>query len=344
MTRSAGPPRAHKRAGYWHLARRVPKALGKLDGRGIVILSTGIRIADDPRGIMAKVAVGKMDTALHAYWRDLATGRNPGAAKRYADALAEARTMGLNYLPARDIAQDMVTADVVRRVEMIDNPMTVEREPTVAAVLGGIAKPEIRVSDLFDAYEKIVATTLIAKSDHQKHKWRVQYTSSLDAFVQLLGPERTLKSLTRLDALALRNHWQQRIVNGDVQIDTGNKNIGRVARMFRTVNESDMLGLAPIFDKIQIPGAKETQRVAYDPAFLQDSWLADGVFAELNSEARGVIFVVMETGLRLSEACNLSKETIRLDDSIPHVQVRPIAAERLAIVQEGFEKKDLLGS
>ena len=51
------------------------------------------------------------------------------------------------------------------------------------------------------------------------------------------------------------------------------------------------------------------------------------MFAELNAEARRVIYLITETGLRLSEACNLSRATIKLDATVPHIQVRPEGRE-----------------
>ena len=51
--------------------------------------------------------------------------------------------------------------------------------------------------------------------------------------------------------------------------------------------------------------------------------LADGALDMINPEARRVLYLIAETGLRLSEACNLTAETIHLDAPVPHVQVRP---------------------
>jgi integrase len=44
---------------------------------------------------------------------------------------------------------------------------------------------------------------------------------------------------------------------------------------------------------------------------------------DLNAEARGIIYVVAEIGLRPSEVCNLDRSTVRLEHAVPHVQVRP---------------------
>lgn len=51
------------------------------------------------------------------------------------------------------------------------------------------------------------------------------------------------------------------------------------------------------------------------------------MFDDLNPEARRIIYLVAETGLRLSEACNLTRSTICLKDTIPQVRVRPMGRE-----------------
>jgi integrase len=178
------------------------------------------------------------------------------------------------------------------------------------------------VSEMRETYEEIIAIELRRKSERQLKKWRTLRDSSVEVFVEVLGGDRPIASLTRADAMALRSHWEARILADEVEIDTGNKNIGRVAGMVRVINETKTLGLPGIFERMSIRGGTQKQRVAYAPPFVQTEFMADGVFEELNAEARRIIYLVAETGLRLAEACNLSRTTIKLDAEVPHVQVR----------------------
>ena len=150
-----------------------------------------------------------------------------------------------------------------------------------------------------------------SKSPRQRKKWRQPKETALSAFVELVG-NRPITSLTRADALRLRSHWQDRVVAGEVQIGTANECIGHVGTMFRAINESKQLNLPSIFERVRIRGGKDNQRVAFAPAFVQERILAEGMFDDLNPEARRAIYLIVETGLRLSEAINLSRETIRL--------------------------------
>jgi integrase len=93
--------------------------------------------------------------------------------------------------------------------------------------------------------------------------------------------------------------------------------------MFRAINESKQLNLPAIFDRVRIGGEKDGQRLAFAPSFVQERILADGVFDDLNPEAGRVIYLVVETGLRLSEAINLSRSTIKPSAPVPHICVVP---------------------
>jgi integrase len=93
--------------------------------------------------------------------------------------------------------------------------------------------------------------------------------------------------------------------------------------MFATINDVNQYDLPAVFAKARISGGKDKQRVAFDPDFVRKRILADGLSCGLNDEARGIIYLVAETGLRPVEACNLDRATIRLEHAIPHVQVRP---------------------
>jgi integrase len=210
----------------------------------------------------------------------------------------------------------------LRRFEILSRRGTTDSASEVSAVLGGAPAPVVMIDGMVDEFEEIIRASLTSKSPRQRKKWRQPKETALSAFVDLVG-NRPITSLTRADALRLRSHWQDRVVAGEVQIGTANKYIGHVSTMFRAINESKQLNLPPIFERVRIRGGKDNQRVAFPPVFVQQRILGDGVFDDLNPEARRVIYVIAETGLRLSEAVNLSRETIRLNAAVPHLCVAP---------------------
>ena len=53
------------------------------DRRNPVRISTGIRVADDPRGVRAGEVVARLDRDLARYWKDKRSGKDADAEARY---------------------------------------------------------------------------------------------------------------------------------------------------------------------------------------------------------------------------------------------------------------------
>ncbi len=314
--------RPHKRYGYWYLVRRVPRAFSTHDTRNPVMLSTGIRIADDPRAVVASAAVQKLDQGLERYWRERSAGRDVSAVTRYEHALEAARRIGIPYMPLGKLVTSPVE-QIINRFELLENKGAIEKPVDVSAVLGGEEVPPVMLSQMLCELERISAANLVGKSEGQKKRWRNPKETALTTFIDAVGGDHPMPAVTRVDVLSFRQRLQDRVVGGEIVIDTANKIIGHIAGMFGTINDVNQYGLPAIFAKARISGGKDKQRVAFDPDFVQKQILADGLFDDLNSEARGIIYLVAETGLRPSEACNLHRPSIRLGHVIPHVQVRP---------------------
>ena len=49
--------------------------------------------------------------------------------------------------------------------------------------------------------------------------------------------------------------------------------------------------------------------------------LKDGALDTMNEEARSIVYIMIETGMRLGEVCNLRPQDIRLVDEVPHIEV-----------------------
>lgn len=327
MARQREAVRPLKRKGFWYLVRRVPRAYEDVDDRGIVYVGTGILVADDPRGHRARHVVEKLDDDLARLWKGKKAGRGTEAEARYARARETAQKMGFAYITAGEAAERLPTEEILRRLEALRGTGKAESTDLVEAVLGGIEKPRLMVSAMVDEFERVMAASITKKSEKQRRKWRVEREGALALFLETLGGDRPLAGLTRSDALNLRALLEKRIVEGKIEIETANKYMGRVSGMYRMINDNRQLDLGAIFANIRIAGGEKKQRVAFAPEVVRDKFLADGMFEDLNDEARGIIYLVAETGLRLSEACNLSDKTIKTGDKIPHVLVRPEGRE-----------------
>jgi len=83
----------------------VPSDYAEFDKRGIVKLSTKIKVANDRTGNKATRVAVRMNETHEAYWRGLAESKAIEARQAYADAVKLARSLGLDYQPPPTIAQ-----------------------------------------------------------------------------------------------------------------------------------------------------------------------------------------------------------------------------------------------
>ena len=306
-----------KRDGIWHYARRVPTSLKEIDGRTVIKITTGVRVADDPRGVTAAKKAAIINGQVEQLWRDKIAGRSEDGQARYDAARSQARMWGFDYLTAEDVATRPI-GEVLRRVGVAK---LAADDSLAVPLMGGIEAPKIMLSGLFAVYEVIASTENRGMSADQIRRWRAPRVKAIRNLQNLIG-DKPIAEITRGDALAFQDWWRDRILGEDMDIGTGNRDIGQLAKMLKDVDRKHRLGLDLAFNDLRIPGERDKSRIAFPIAFVRDRIMAEGALDAMNEEQRRIVYLIAETGLRLSEACNLTRETIILDGPVPHVQVR----------------------
>lgn len=312
-------PQNHK--GIWTLVCRVPKRYQALDRRVLVKISSGIRVADDPRAIRARPEVLRLAAELERYWEDLAAGKKPEEIRRYEGARRRAEAMGLEYMTAGQLGAGSIQ-DIIRRLALLESGREADNPRTVEAVSGGVKPPGLRISDLVNQFEIEQKAYLARMSEGQRHRWRLGKDRAVSNLINVLG-DISLREVTRAEALKFRSWWQDRIVDEKLDIETANKDIGNLRRMWAYLNDARQLGLDDPFGRLRIEGARKKSRKAFTAEFVQKRILADGALGELNPEARRVVYVCAETGMRPVEVVNLLPNAIRLNHHVPHLIVQP---------------------
>jgi integrase len=248
-------------------------------------------------------------------------GQGTEARQRFDDARRLARALGFDYAPADELARREIS-DLLDRVEALVKRDTVDDPAEVTALIGLADRPTIQISDLPEKYEALNKAALAQMSPDQVRKWKERKDFAVSTLIDVVG-DKALDKLNRTDALDYRDWWQGRVVSGEVAIGTANKNIGALSRIIRTIDTAFRLELPPVFSKLRLEGQRAGKRAAFSPEFVQKRLFAPGILADLNDEARRVIYLVAETGLRLSEAVNLTENTIHLGGDVPYVSVAP---------------------
>ena len=318
--RKAGKAKPHNRDGVWYLVRRVPAEFAHLDRRGLVRISTNIAVADDPRAVRATETVRILGGELDAYWRGMRDGQSAEARIRFEAAQARARALGFVYQTAPELAAGPLQT-ILDRIDNLLRRDVVEDELDVAAVLGGEKRPALRLSGLLTEFEALQRSSLEQMSPDQVRRWRNPKRRAIDNFLAVIG-DKDLAEVSRADAVAFRRWWQNRITAEDLDIATANKDFSHLSKMLHTVDMAHELGLKRPFSRLRIEGAVRRQRAAFTAEHVQAKILRAGALDELNDEARDIVYLIADTGLRLSEAANLLPEAIFLDAEIPFVRVQ----------------------
>lgn len=318
MARDTATEHLVQRGGVWRFRRRVPADLAALDPRKEVKRSTRKRDLAE-----AIVVAARINAELEAYWAALSAGQPAAQAEGAAQfdaAVKLARTLGLSYRPAVDIAQGDI-GEIVRRLKLLEAKGLGEAPAAAAAALGGAVKPRLTVSKLFAAYEEHARDKLVGKSADQVRKWRNPRLRAAANLASVIG-DKVITEITRDDALELRAWWLDRVIEEGYDPGSGNKDLGHLATMIGALDTAWRLGIDNPFANLRLAGERHNPRQPYAPDVVREHILSGRGLGSLNADARAIVMMVAATGMRPSEVATLTAPRIVLQANIPHVQVR----------------------
>ncbi|MBR1227240.1 tyrosine-type recombinase/integrase [Bradyrhizobium sp. AUGA SZCCT0176] len=297
----------------------MPSNFTHLDKRGIVKLSTKIRVAKDRTGSKASRIAARLNETTEAYWRGLSEQNAADAVRTYDDAVKLARSLGVDYqTPTESAARPF--HEVRARVQTVMANGHIDDPAKRRAIMGGVEKPRIMLSSLFSTYATIQSVAIADKSERQRQKWTTQYQRAAQIFIDQIG-DKPLEDVSRDDAVTYAEWWEQRVLIDGIEINTMNKNLGHLSSMFRAVIKRNKFRFDNPFAGLRQEGGKDGSRPPFPTEFIRDVILAPGALDKLNGDARDIVLLIMETGARPSELVNLKTDQIRLDAVIPHVRV-----------------------
>ena len=327
-----------RRGATWHFVRRVPAEFAHLDRRGVVRHSTRIKVADDRIGRRATRVAHSLNEELEHLWKQLADGQSGENLTRYDEARRRARALGFDYIPN----SELISLPQEKRLERLEALVAkgLTHDPSAReALLGTAQRPSFNLSRLFEEYEAATKDEVMDLSRDQLRIWRNGRIRAVAQFVQVVG-DKLVTDLTHADAIEYREWWRERVVDDDVAAKTANKDMGQLSRMLKDMSIRRRLNLPDIFKGLHLRGETDKSRLPYEPSFIQTRFLA-GALDGLNEDARFVLYVMIETGLRPSEIVNLREKTIVLDARVPHVRI--VADGRRLKTQDSEREIPLVG-
>ena len=191
--------------------------------------------------------------------------------------------------------------------------------------------------------------------------WEKTKRTSINYFIDVIG-DLPIAAISRDDALSYRNWWMERMIPREegekpAKPNTANRHIGNMRTLHEAYfsHKGDEERLNP-FRKMFFKGESRVDVPPFEDDWVRSKILAPGIFDDLRWELRCIIYVLIETGCRTSEICNLLPEDIKLKANVPFIRIRPrqnreiktetsirdiplvgVALEAMRAAPEGFE-------
>ena len=312
-----------RRGPFWYFQRWVPAEFREFDRRKIVEQSTKVRVVDDPHQRRAKHIAYTINAALETLWRELADGKAAGARQRYRQTILRARRLGYDYREMGEMIESRATLELVRRIEALEARGLIADPPALDALLGGVARPALMCSQIYDTYFEHKKADLRTKSKKQLEGWQHRNKVAIGQFVATLPADKPFAALTRADANRYREFWSARIVDQGYSAEGANTAIGYVASAIKVLaRKFDLPQLGPLFAGLTFKKKKGQKRKR--PAFSVEhigKILAPGALEAADAELRRAILATIETGIRPAELVGLDGKTIHAFAKVPHISV-----------------------
>lgn len=312
-----------KRGKGWSLRRHVPKRYAAVEPRKEVWIS----LHTDNLAIASQKAGPAWDALVQA-WEALLKGDAPDAMAQFEAAREMAAVRGFSYLPVRAVAE-LPLADLVERTKAVGDRQLKPAAVTkleVEGILGTADEPAITVSRALELFWDLAKDRIIGKSKDQIRRWENPRKKASANFIRVVG-DKALRDLSPDDMLDFRDWLIERVAAGEIDPSSANKDLSHLTSVWKEVNLRKRLGLALPITGLSLKEGKKKKRPPFSNEWIKTRLLAPGALDGLNLEARCAVVGIVNTGARPSEMVSLQPEHIRLEDVVPHIQIRPVGRQ-----------------
>lgn len=319
----------------WHFRWVLPDEYRSVAGKREVHRS----LKTDSRS-EAESRARDLERELRARYEAMLAGGAPpgGGLEAYSNAVRIAQGLGLTYRTAKDLADGSIEDILVRTEAIRSLSPDASNAGAVAAVLGGIEEPGLRLSGLADHVDGLATDENRYKNAQQLRRWRGGNRRALAQAVEAIGSDILVRDFTPEHAMRHLLWLEKKIARREISAETAKKELTYAAGCFKRYYRAagvvspprPYAGLAVSkgVAKLNHKGPDERRKRELSVEWIKGTLLAPGTLDGLNPEARDILLVIVETGCRQSEIYNTPIQDIHLDDPHPHFIVRPVEGVR----------------
>ncbi len=301
----------------YYYCKRVPRRFQQYDPREKVLIS----LHTDSHEIALR-KMGQIEQQLLAFWEALAAGHDANPQRSYAAIVQLAASQGFAYIPMSELVAAN-SNELAPRLKAVKLSLGLKNATLHAdALLGGVDEPATLLSEAFTEYIDLTEDRRLQKSPDQKRRWHNPRIKAVRNFCSVIG-DMDVKSISREDALKFRSWWIARIKDEQMSHNSANKDLCHLSHIFTTWADLKGIDLINPFAGLKL---KEDNSEAKRPSFSRD-WIANNLLDKtllnkLNEEARDILLMTVNTGLRPSEITGSLLEDFCLEGPVPYFKVR----------------------
>ena len=316
-TRSESDRYLIKRDQRYVYRRRVPKSVAALDDRAPFI-QIALKTADIA---VARMKRDLLEEADNLFWAELSLKDDVEKARlHYQSAQKRVEALGFAYKTSRDIA-NISFNELFKRIDVAK--MQPNNEALSDSVLGVIEPPQITITRAESVYfNEITPNQLARKSDRQKKHWINERKFSINYLKTQIG-DKNINDVNRDDALAFYRYLNKHVMEKERSSSWGKRQLGNIKKFF-----DDYFSYQGQVDRVNpFSGLTFKDFTISRPPFSVE-WITQKIFRvgaldSLNTEARHILFTLIDTGARMGEICNLGADDIHLDTDYPYIEIKP---------------------
>lgn len=306
----------------YYLRKRVPRRFKPVEDREFILIS----LHTDSK-LAAETKAKKIWNDMVDAWEASMEGEAAEAKDKMAAARELAAKRGFRFMTAREVSQ-LPFRELKHRIDSVGMGRDHRpKELDAAALLGG-ARPEFPLlSETLEIFWTATEADNLGKSADQIRRARAPRLKALTNFVSLVG-DKAINHVTREDFHTLRNWWKEKIEKQGLTRNSANKDLVYVASTLRRVALERELDIEFSTDRLMFSEKHEkTTRLPIPDDWIKDKILAPGALDGMNSQALGILLVMINTGARPSEIASLTAAQIHLRAETPHISIEPVGRE-----------------
>lgn len=315
----------HPDSGVYRYYRRVPAEAAAFDRRAFIKQSLKTKSLAEAQ----RRAIPVHDACV-ALWQNLIAGAGALSSwQKYETAVKLATSLGFTYRSAAEIANESAD-DILSRIEKVQEHTGAPQVED--ALLGTVPEPDNRLSGLLELYVEHNVDGLAGLSPNQFKKHKTSRMRAIGYLIGVIG-DKKITEITRRDALRFKLWWRDKVMAEGLTAYAANRSFSDIRGMLKPIDialETDCVAVWAGISVAETNATALAKRPPLPPSWVRDRILAEGALDGLPLQARCIVYIFAETGMRpggeianLRGAIDIKLEGDEIDGVpfVPHVQV-----------------------